>query len=282
METTVFLAVLFSALFQASWNFATKRSRADKISLLAVGWFLFGVVLLPVALWMTPFQEVTVQGLWFMLASGVVHAVYLCLLGWSYSVGDISVVYPVARGLGVVVTALGAMALGLSSLVFGGLFGVCLVVLGAMLIGWREWPRRETRRAFMGGLALAAVIGAYSLIDSEGAKSVPTLLYLTSMNLLAPLFALPFLWKNKRKLMVQIVREHKGEAFWVGLAGAIAYLIILWAYQRSPAPYVAALRESSVVVASLLGVFLLGESLYRRKIAGIVLVVAGAVVLKLI
>ncbi|HUP56033.1 MAG TPA: DMT family transporter [Bdellovibrionota bacterium] len=280
MTLSVFFAVLGSAFFQASWNFAAKRSRADKISLLAVGWFLFGVLFLPFAFLTFDYSQLALDWVVFMTVSGAIHGVYLCLLGWGYTIGEISVIYPVARGLGIVGTTIGALALGMHGLSPPGFAGVSAVVLGTLLIGMREVPKRERRMAFFAAVLIALSVSAYSLVDSLGAKRVPIALYLAGSLLLAPVFASPFLLVKMRKEMAHALRNHKLEALLVAAAGSLAYGIILWAYQRTSTAYVAALREFSVVIAAGLGVVILEEQMYKRKALAVVLILAGVVLIK--
>lgn len=281
VNTLVFSAVLFSAFFQASWNFATKRSKADKVALLAVGWFFFGLLLLGPALYVTPLSAVSRSGVYLMLASGLIHAVYVCFLGWGYTVGEISVVYPIARGLGIAGTTLLCVLLNLNAISWTGFTGIAAIVLGTLLIGLKEVPQQAKRKAFAVALLIALTVSSYSVVDSLGAKEVPNLLYLASMNLLAPLFAGPFLfWKLKNPL-ITVCRIYKMESFLVALAGTVAYGIVLWAFQQSTTAYVAALREFSVAIAVFLGVIFLKEPLYKRKSAGVLLILAGLVLIKL-
>lgn len=281
LEPLVFAAVLFSAIFQAGWNFLTKKSRADKIALLAVGWFSLGVAMIPFAFYFREGDPFSVEWLRYMLLSGFIHAFYVCLLGWAYEVGEISVVYPVARGMGIVGTAVASLTFGLHGISGYGLLGISGVVAGVLLIGVSEVPHAGRRHAFLVALLVAVAVSAYSIVDSMGARHVPLVPYLAAMNILAPVFAAPFLLWRMRPQMRAVLRAHKGEAFVVSFAGLIAYTIVLWAYRRAPTAYVATLREFSVVIASLLGVVVLRENLSRRKALGIFVIVAGIVCLKL-
>lgn len=280
-ELHVFAAVLFSAIFQAGWNFLTKKSRADKIALLAVGWFFLGLAMVPFAFWFHEDGAFSWDWPRYMLLSGFIHAFYVCLLGWAYEVGEISVVYPVARGMGIVGTAVGSVAIGLHGISGYGLIGISGVVGGVLLIGLGEVPHRARRKAFVVALLVALAVSAYSIVDSIGARKVPLVPYLAAMNILAPVFASPFLLWRMRPQLRAVLRDHKWEAFLVSFAGLIAYTIVLWAYRRAPTAYVATLREFSVVIASLLGVVVLRENLSRRKALGIFVIVAGIVCLKL-
>ncbi len=281
MDLVVFTAVLFSAFFQASWNFATKRSKSNKTALLAVGWFLFGIILLPIAVAVTPFQDFSPVWLKFIIASGLIHGAYVCFLGWGYTIGEISVVYPIARGLGIVGTTLLSISFNIHQLSLIGFSGIVAVVAGTILIGLKEIPQKEKRLAFFAATLIATTVSGYSVVDSLGAKIVPAFLYIVAMNLLAPFFAGPFLFLRLKSELAITFKHHKVEALIVALAGSFAYVIILWAFQRSPVSYVAALRECSVVIASIMGIVLLKEQIYKRKVIGIALILCGSILIKM-
>ena len=104
---------------------------------------------------------------------------------------------------------------------------------------------------------------------------------MVAMDVLAPLIASPFLFIKMRKDVVAVVKNHKLESLLVAVAGTLAYAIVLWAFQRSATAYVATLREFSVVIAAVLGVIILKESLYKRKVAGIGMILLGVICIKL-
>ena len=279
MTAEVFAAVLASACLQAGWNLAAKNSRADKVALLAVGWFVQGVLLMPLGLWLSG----GIQGRWlpYILGTGVVQGAYMCLLGWAYSLGEISVVFPVSRGVGLLGTAAVTAALGLHPISRLGMAGIAAISGGTLLIGFKELPHRERRAAYAAALLVASTVTGYTLIDMEGARAVPTVLYLAAMHLLAPLAALPYLAAAKRRELRDVWTHRKLESIAVAAGGALSYAVILWAYRHASGPYVAALRECSAAIAAILGVLLLRERFYKRKAAGIALIVAGAALLRL-
>ncbi len=280
MDLVVFLAIISAAFIQASWNFFAKKSSADKTSVLAVGWLLLSLVLLPFVFSTVDFGSFDLTWIGFSLASGVIHAFYIWLLGWAYTVGEISLVYPVARGLGILWTSLFSLSLGLHKFSVNGVMGILSIIAGVLLIGHQATRLVHQRKAFLLAVAVSVVISLYSLVDSQGAKSVPLAFYIMMMNVLTSLFVLPFLFKLSPARVKSVFRHHKKEALLIGIGGSLSYAIILWAFRNSPVSYVAALREFSVVIAAGLGLIVLKESPSRRKLAGIGLVTIGAIFLK--
>lgn len=283
MSPFVFAAVLSSALFQSTWNFFAKKTDADRVALLIIGLGSCGVVTLPIALFMTDLHAFNAEWWPYLLATAFFHCTYISSLGWAYSLGDISVVYPVARGVGIAGTALLVWAFGLHEFSLVGIGGIGAVFGGTFLIGTREGLQSgSSRKAFFAAVLVSLSIMSYSAIDSEAVKQIPPLFYLSMMMLLTPLFALPFLFHGKlRSNMSIVLRKHKIQAFWIGNAGGLAYLIVLWAFQYAPASYVVALREVSIVMTSVMGILFLKERLYRGKTFGIALIVTGAILLRL-
>ncbi|MGH1468348.1 MAG: EamA family transporter [Bdellovibrionales bacterium] len=280
MSTAVFFAVLGSSFMQASWNFLAKKSTANKTVLLLIGWLLFGLVSVPIASLYTDFSLMTATSWKFVLFSGIIHFVYVMVLGWAYTVGEISVVYPVARGVGVALTCLTAYMLGWDELSFQGCLGVGAIIIGTLFIAGREVKKLETLKGLSVALLLGSVISTYSLVDSRGALHVPIFFFIGMMNLLTALIAAPLLFTRYKKEALSVLKERKLEAFFIAFAGSAAYLIILWAYTQTSTSYVVALREFSIVIASGLGVTFLKERLYSNKVVGVMTILLGVVLVR--
>jgi uncharacterized membrane protein len=280
VDTIVFIAVLFSATIQATWNFFTKKSQGDRISILAVGWLLFAGFLVMTYPWTVSFSEFESVWLKYALATGVIHALYITLLGWGYSVGEISIIYPVSRGLGILWTSLASYLFGLHTFSLNGTIGVISVVAGVLLIGHKAMNTKTQQKSFFIAVAISMTVLLYSLTDSFAVKHVPLFFYITMLNLITAILVLPFLFKFSKPKLLNVVRHHKFESLLIGGAGTSAYLIILWAFKHASASYIVALREVSVVIASILGLIFLKEEISKRKLVGILLITLGAVLLK--
>jgi uncharacterized membrane protein len=280
LQTEVFFAVLMSAVFQAGWNFFTKKSKADKIAVLAVGWFFLGLVLAAASPWFVDYSVYNSDWLKFSFASGFIHAFYLVFLGWAYTAGDISMVYPVARGLGILWTVLFSALFSLHAFSVNGGVGVLSIISGVLLISHSATQTVQQKKAFFVAVVLSLIISLYSLVDSAAAKKVPFLFLLMMMDLIAPAFVIPFLYKKSPTKIMEVLRFHKAESFFIAVAGSISYIIILWAFSKTSVSYIAALREISVIIASILGISVLNESLSKAKIIGIICVFIGVIFIK--
>ena len=277
MELTpgITLAVLGAALLHATWN-AMVKSSSDKLldtALVCVGG---AAVTLPFLFFVQPPPERT----WpYLAASLVIHVGYFFALVGAYRAGDLSHGYPIMRGIAPLLVAVAAIA------VFGetvainvwlGIFLICGGVLSLGLIGV------ASRTAVGWALANAAIIAVYTLVDAAGARlSGDPLAYVAWMFVLDSLpFGLIVLAMRGRQLLRYMAGNlSRGAAG--GVCSAGAYGIAIWAMTLAPVAAVAALRETSVVFAALIGAWLLREGHLRARISGAVVVAGGIAVLRL-
>ena len=259
---------LAAALLHALWNMLTARADGSHAAL-AVAMVAGAIACAPVALldW-----DVDGDVLPYLAGSVVFELGYLTLLAMAYERAPMSVVYPVARGgAPVIVLVVSVVALG-ASLAFGAAAGVLAVAAGVLLVR-AGGDERDAGRGARLGLAVAAFIAGYTLIDHAGLEHAAPLAYLELV--LAPT-ALIFLAGVVVFQGAGAVRAAIGPSAVVAGVGIFAaYGLALLALARAPAAPVAAVRESSVVIATALAAIVLGEPVDRRRWAGAVLVVAG-------
>ena len=279
MSPSIFLLVLIAAGCHAAWNFAVRRVSGNLVVLWLAVWA--GCLLLsPVALaivWQGDAGTGATSGLGIgcMLATGVVHAVYFALLARTYEQGEISSVYPVARGSGVGLTAiLGGLLLReeISAL---GAAGIGLIVAGILVLSSPAFKRGSSVRGLAHALGVGTSIGAYSLIDKVGVGQVHPILYLWSMFLISGLALGPFVRHRHGGPILPVAREHLYSILVIGVGSPGTYLMILFALTTGPVSYIVAVREFAVVVGALLGFVFLGERLTFSKAVGIVAITLG-------
>jgi drug/metabolite transporter (DMT)-like permease len=273
---SAFTLALGAAFLHASWNVLLAGAR-DSEAATAVA-TLCGVALLaPVAL---VTGGVSSEALPFAATSAALHVGYLALLARAYQDGEVSVVYPVSRGTApVLVLAFGALVLSEGATAVQ-VAGVLAVSAGVFAVGARRGTVAadpHVRRDLMFGLAIALTIAAYTLVDAEGVDhaQAPAYLFL----LLAPSSAVyaAALALRGRDLRTELrPRAWLTGAFVVG-----AYGSVLAALRLADAAPVAAVRESSVVIAALLAAVFLHEDVDRRRLSGALLVVAGVAAIAL-
>lgn len=278
MTFGVTAAVLAAALLHATWNALIKASRdvVFNTALVVAGAALVSAPLLP---WL----QAPASASWpYLGASVVVHQGYFALLAAAYRRGDLSFAYPLMRGLPPLLVALGGLVL-LPDTPSPWLWsGVVAISLGVLWIGGLH-PRTLVVRARSAAFAIAnaGVIAAYTLIDGIGVRLSGSasgyglwLFFLTAW----PYVAIA-LWSRRETLGAHL-RRHWWRGLLAGTLSIAAYLIALWAMTLAPIAAVAALRETSVIFAALIGACLLKEPFGRHRIAGACLVVAGIALLK--
>lgn len=278
MPLEVTLAVLGAALAHAIWNAMIKSSRDVLLDMTLVVLFA-GLVTAPFMLAV----EVPVAAAWpYIIASMVLHLGYYVALVGAYRAGDLSHGYPIMRGIAPLIVSICALAwLGEAPTptVWLGVLLICGGVLSLGFVGFR-WA--ESRRSLGWALANACIIASYTLVDAAGVRLAGRpesyVVWLFTLD------ALPFaiiIYVLKKKELMAYARQ-----FWLrGLAGgalsAAAYAIVLWAMTRAPVAAVAALRETSVIFAALMGAWLLKEGHIARRLVGAATVAAGVIALKI-
>jgi len=271
--------LLLAAVMHASWNALIK---ADPDPLASFGvLMLTGGVLGLVAL---PFVPPLSREAWgYVAASITLHNVYYVFLLRSYRYGDLSHVYPIARGIGpLLVAAASASVLGEHlGLVDAG--GVALVSGGILSLALANGvPRGDEIRPTAYALATGVTIAAYTIVDGLGARHTPNAFsYIVWLHLLeGPWMIGIAVWRRGRRIV-----PHLQRFAWRGIVGGVVavvgYSIAIWALSRGTMANVAALRETSVLFASLIGTLWLGEAFGRWRVFAAALVVTGLLVMNL-
>ena len=279
MPLNVLLLVLFGALLHALWN-ALVRSSGDKLhGTLLVVWG--GGVL---AALMLPFLPLPAQPSWpYLAASVLIHVLYFSLLAFSYRQAELSLAYPLMRGTAPALTALAAAVLLQDSPSPGGWAGIALISTGVLLLAGGAWrvgmlPASTVAPA----LGNALVIACYTLVDGQGARlSGHAMSYNGWIFVLTAPAMLGVAWALRGRSVVQQTLPGWRMGLIGGACTLASYGLALWAMAQAPIASVAALRETSIVFAALLGLLFLKERISRLRYASIFLVCAGAVAIKL-
>lgn len=283
----VVLAVLCGALLHAGWN-ALVKSSGDKPVDTALVHGLGAVLALPAALWVgLPPAEC-----WpYMAASLFIHVGYYVALAGAYQNGEFGLTYPIMRGFAPLIVALGSTAVLGESLSLAAWAGVVGITVGVALVGLAH-PGQALHhgKALAFAFANAGIIAAYTFVDGLGVRLAgPTLPEVLSYVLwLFVLDGLPYpllvWWRRGPEGRAQILRYARSRwpvATMGGAASIGSYSIALWAMTRAPVASVAALRETSVLFATVLGTLLLKERFGLQRAVGAVVIVAGVMALRL-
>jgi len=297
VEPIVFVLVAGSAVLHVAWNVLLKTA-GEPFRAATIGMSTAGAIIIPAAIvgWFAIGRpSIPPQAIALGIASGVLEAAYFVFLAAAYRRGDLSVVYPIARGTApLLAVAVGIFILG-ERLGPEGLVGVGFLLIGLLML---QRPWRYFRRSADGGgwdpavgfaLLTGVMIAAYSAVDSVGSKLVEPWFY-AGLIWASGVF---FLWvwaivigaARRWRVDDAEARFDTRRAAIGGLITLAAYLLILAAFSVAPLTAVAPLRESAIVIASAWGTLRLGEGADRgeaaRRISASVLVVLGAVLLAL-
>ena len=282
----IVLAVLVGALLHASWN-ALIKSGNDKALDTALVHFLGAAVALPFMLWLGP----PPRNAWpFIAASLVIHIGYYIALVGAYQHGELGLTYPIMRGFAPMLVALASgFFLGEAPSAIAWL-GIAGITLGVALVGLAHpGEALHHRKALMFAFANAAIIALYTVVDGRGVRASVVddhgaLRYVMTLFVLDGIAYPSLVWLRRsaeaRREIVRYARQRWPVAALGGSASIGSYAIALWAMTRAPVASVAALRETSVLFAALLGTVLLKERFGLQRAVGTGVIVGGVMALR--
>lgn len=279
MTATVFVAVLGAAALHATWN-AMVKGGADKLLSMA-GVTIGHVPIALLCLLVVPLPAA--EALPWMAAGMLLHFGYQMFLINSYRIGDLTQVYPIARGSApLIVAAISVLLLGVD-LAPAELAGVVVIGAGIVSLGLvRRADGLRNGRAAVLALVTGMFIAGYSLVDGTGARAAGTgvgyYAWLAIGNAL--MMAVYVAWRSPGTLR-RLFQPAGRRVFWIGgTASYVAYAIVTWAFTEAPIALVAALRETSIVFALVIGVTVLREPLSLAKLASTMTTLLGAMLLR--
>ena len=269
MPASALALALTAAFIHALWNVLLARAR-DPQAATVVAFLVSILVYAPTAI---VFWEVDAAAWPYLAASSLFQLGYIVLLAAAYQRSELSLVYPLARGVApVLVLVVGVSALGATTSI-AQIVGVCLVAGGVFLV--RGFRGHADTMGVVLGLSIAAFIAAYTLSDNEGVSHAGALTY-AELEMIFPTLVYATAFARLRGAGA-IRAELNLSSVVAGVATMGAYTIVLLALERAPAAPVAAVRETSVVIAALLAWVVLKEEVRPSRLAGAALVAAGIV-----
>ncbi len=282
MTPSALALVAAAALLHACWNALAKGAR-DQTAFLWLSVSAASLAFLPVGLVRLPPGGVPGAALPFVAATILIHAVYFFALGRAYRYGDFSRVYPIARGLGVALVPVLALALLDERLSPRGTVGVALVVGGIVSV---SLVTRETSTAGRPGRGTAwailtgASIASYSLVDKEGVRHLDPVAYIALLGFGISALLAPVVLRQR----AAVARDWRAGWRRILLASSMnltSYLLVLFAFRLSKVGYVVAARELSILFSAFIGSLWLGEGRLAPRLAGASVVLAGVVLVAL-
>lgn len=277
MPLLAFLLIILAAALHALWNFAAKKASGN-FSVIWIGLAMATIAIIPFLFLLSPDQIFILEAWPFILATGIIHAFYFFYLAKAYEHGDISVVYPIARGSSIAGTAIAACLLLQEKISLVGAIGISFISFGIFLLGFKN---THQKRGIFFSIIVAILIITYSIIDKLGVSRAHPLIYIFGLTLLSTLFLTPYILISKRLELLLALKEMKKYSLTIGLGSIGTYLIILFVFQMTQVSYVVAAREVSVAFGALLGIIFLKEQNSAQKMFCITSIVIGMLLIKI-
>ncbi|MGD9510651.1 MAG: EamA family transporter [Geminicoccaceae bacterium] len=278
MSPLVFGVVLGAAALHAAWNALVKHG-GDPFLRLAIVNLTGSAICLP----LLPFVDPPVAAAWpWLLASVAIHIGYCSFLCLAYRTGDLSQVYPVARGVAPPLVALLAWLFVGEAPGWSGLAAIALISAGILTIAFGRRAEGQSRRPLVLAALCGSCIAVYTICDGLGIRAAQgTPEYIVWFFFLDGLpFGLGVIWIRRRHL-----RAALPSLLLPGVGGGalsfLAYGLVIWAMRTTPMAYVSGLRETSVILATIIGTRLMGEPFGRERITAAFVVAGGIGLLKL-
>jgi drug/metabolite transporter (DMT)-like permease len=277
MTPDIFLIVLFAAIMHALWNAVIKGAtdRTITFGLVSAGHTVPAVLMLP----FVPLHDPVL--LPYIAASTVIHWGYYYFLNTGYRFGDLSFVYPVARGMAPLLVAIPAFIWLGEALPPGAWAGMVCISAGILILGVRRNGSGASLPALMMALLTGGTIALYSLVDGVGVRLAEQALTYIVWLFIAEGFVILYIFLPR----MERLRAQTRRQVMIGLAGgilsALAYALALYAKSKAPLGMVSALRETSVIFAAMIGLIWFGEGPARPRMIAAAMVAAGIVMLAL-
>ncbi|NIE81727.1 EamA family transporter [Asaia sp. As-1742] len=286
MQPSTVAIILVAAVAHAMWNLASKYKRGDTLLFVWTYTGTSALLCVPicVALVITGQQVLHWRLALGAAVSAVLHIAYSLILQVGYDRAELGVVYPIARGTGPLLTMLFAVLLMGEHLTAVAMLGAFLIIAGILVVTGNPF-KRASHHPLLGvlwGAATGATIAGYTLWDSYSVNSLhlAPISYYTGTLLLQAILLTPSALRRRHRIPTAI-RTNAMPVLIVAVLSPLAYILILSAMQTVPVALVAPLRESSIVIGSLLACMLFHEGHLARRIAGAVVVLIGIVAVSL-
>ena len=290
MSLTILVLALFSGALNSIWNFFIKKNASD-YSVMITGVCVANLSIFPITVLIMVTRGFDPHVIPFLLATGAVEAVDFYMLTILYKASDISMAYPVSRGTGLMLTAV-LSALILKETISGmAILGIIAVLLGVFFFALNKGtnPRLiwESLKAQKLALIKGFTIVGYTLVDRVGAKYANPLVYFNFKEIISMLILIPILAHGGTltfRHMKETMRKDGKSALTIGFGIICSYVLVLVIYNvfaEAKASYVTVIRESAVVFGALLGFIFLREKATPNKIAGILAIVMGIILIRM-
>jgi drug/metabolite transporter (DMT)-like permease len=285
MDIISLLLVISASFSHATWNLLSKRTKGGIPFIWTIA-SLSAVIYAPlvIALILTKNPHFGLDEIIFMSGSAFLHLIYFIVLLTGYRKADLSVVYPIARGLGPTLSVIGAVIILGEKPSTIALLGTAFVVTGIIIISSRGNSVPKEKSAIMSGRFFGVLSGmaiaSYTIWDKYAVSSVmvyPLILEYSSL-LLRMIVLAPIAIKKRQEVSLGW-KQHKKETIWVAILNPLAFILVLTAMIASPVSYIAPAREMSILIGVVLGAKYLSEGYVVRRVIASAMIIIGIVAL---
>ena len=275
MTVPVFSLVLLAAALHAIWNAVIKGTgdRTIAIGLVALGHMVLGLIGAAIL----PLPDIKVIP--FIIASTLIHWGYYYSLTTAYKFGDLSLIYPIARGISPVIVTLFAFFWINERLSLVEMSGVLLISTGILFLGLRSLSNEKSIPGLVFALTTGMLIAAYSVTDGFGVRLAENPLSYIVWLFIAEGFVVFYVFGRFRVRLLKASFSEIMLGFFAGVISTLAYGLVLYAKSLAPLGIVTALRETSVIIATLIGVFWFKEKPIGYRIGAASIVFCGIIFL---
>lgn len=287
MSYTALLLIVLAAFIHATWNLLAKRAAHGGPIFVFMYSAIATLAYLPWAAWLIWRDALGLS--WPIVVaialSGGLHLAYSLFLQRGYQVADLSVVYPIARGTGPLLSTIGAFLILGESPTGYGILGLVAIVSGIILISTQgdltKFKQPQARVGVRWGIVTGSAISGYTVVDAYGVKVLgihPVVMDWCS-NAMRVIALLPWVASNRHHI-AERMRHHWLLAIAVGLLSPLSYILVLFALQiGAPLSLTAPAREMSMMVGALFGMFILREKVGPGRLLGCTILICGVILL---
>ena len=266
----IFFIILFAALCHASWSAIVKKSR-NSLAIMAFTSIIEIIVFLPLVFFV-PFPTVDIW--YFLIATTILHGFYRYSVIASYNYADLSFVYPIARGGSCFIIGVISLFLLSNNISFFGTIGILVTCLGLFMISFMS-AKKFNQKGFLLAILTAVLIATYTIIDGIGVRNTENAFtYIFWMLLLngIPILIYALISKNgfRKKNTYSLI-----EGTSAGVLAILGYGLVVWSMQFIEIAYVSSIREVSIVLATIISLYLLKEKAAAKRIIPSILIVTG-------
>ena len=265
-SSSIYLLIFFAAFLHALWNIIIKSLKNSLVGI-AMKVFFQSIIFFPIIFFVPLPAGIT----WlFIICSLILHSLYFILLGSMYNRSDLTFIYPIARGCAPFFVTILSLIFFVDHIPLLGILGILVISLGLILISLENYKKKIDFKLISISLFIALIISIYTFIDGLGVRSVgKSETYIVWNFFLGGWVSIAYVYLTKKKALFELQSK---ELFLILIASIIsfsAYAIIIWSMKHEPIGFVSSLRESSIIMASLIGYFVLKEKVsHIRLISG--------------